>query len=63
MGKLGKLKTVIYSAQDWDNLTDTEKAVLERELSPNNMTLADYEKAIRKLFPKKVILPVGRMEK
>jgi len=57
------LGTIIYSAQDWNKLTDDERAALEKTLAKNNMTLATYEKYIKTLFPKEVTLPVGRIKK
>ena len=60
---MGKLNTIIYSAQDWNNLTDEEKATLEKELLKYKMTLTEYEKQIKHLFPKEVTLPTGRIKK
>ena len=60
---MGKLNTIIYSAQDWNNLTDEERATLEKELLKYKMTLTEYERQIKRLFPKEVTLPTGRIKK
>ena len=45
------------SAQDYANLTAKDKEELTAELASRGEALEDYEKRIKKLFPKEIEMP------
>ena len=51
----GRLRNM--SAQDYANLTAKDKEELTAELASRGETFDDYEKRIKKLFPKEVEMP------
>jgi len=48
-------KAVYLSAQDYDLLTNNEKKALREALKEEGKDADDYEKEMKKLWPKKVV--------
>ena len=51
-------REVYLSAQDYDGLSAEEKASIREVLANKGLDTDDYERHMKKLWPKKVILPI-----